>query len=625
MFSAVSFHYYLNEHDKMYNRVIFIKQGENMKKILITCAVLMFVFSVAIAADFSPTLMKLSAPETIKYQFDGKDLTIPVTVSGTPANLLFTVFTKGQAESIGPIQNGHLGWHYVNKIDTCMYVSDMRQYGVGSDTINWDGNDADGNAVPSGEYTYYLWAYDSISTKKPVTKQVAFQYAKTWATIQKYDDNGSPLNNPVIYRFITLPSGWEERADCVHAKWIIGGDPDDATLVETSSINVFRSYTQMALDPNDHTMWFYNSQRPSAVAEVGKYKWVPNGESELQADWGEDGYFLYQLPQTVTEYMNSVAIVGDQILTLNNEFMSGLTYESELLYIDLADGTETARVDMAKWWIRVADAEAGGQASGGPHKIINGPNDTVALSSHTTCLDHVIAPLRYGEISDDIDAMTLWVNGNGDYTGDHNFEEDANMPWVCFDFNVGPYKYISAPDAYGFTIFPSYDMGAVSFGLYTPDGTGVGYHSFSGEAAALKRGDFMIDIGSPYDGIYTDNESAEENTVGWWYVAHDSIKGTITSDVGVDEAAPGAFAVAQNSPNPFNPATTISFSIAEAGNVSIDVFNAAGQKVDTITNEFRSAGNHSVTWDASEFSAGVYFYTVKTGGFSTTMKMMLLK
>ena len=97
------------------------------------------------------------------------------------------------------------------------------------------------------------------------------------------------------------------------------------------------------------------------------------------------------------------------------------------------------------------------------------------------------------------------------------------------------------------------------------------------------------------------------------------------SDVAVDDDAPAAFAVDQNYPNPFNPTTTISFTNVEASNVSIDVFNVAGQKVDTIANEFKSAGSHSVTWDASGFSAGVYFYTVKTGDFSKTMKMTLLK
>ena len=596
-----------------------------MKRIITVLITLLFTFSIAYAADFAPTLLQLTAPNAVEYQFDGTDLSIPVTVSGTPASILFTVFTKDQANNIGPIQNGHLGWHFVNNIDTCIYLADMRQYGVGSNTIVWDGKDNDGNAVPKGEYTYYMWAYDDISTKKPVSRQVPFPYQKTWATLQKYDDDGNPMNKPVIYRFTSVPSGYDERGDCVHAKWIVGGDPDDASLVETSSISVYRGYTKMALDSNDHSMFYYNCQRPSAVAEVGKYKWVPNGESVLQLEWGEDGYFTYQLPQHEDEYMNSVAIVGDQILTLNNEFKSGLSLESELIYIDLEEGSETTRVDMSKWWIRVGDAEAGAQASGGPHKIINGPDDTVALSSHTTCLDQVIAPLRYGEIGGDIDDITLWVNGNGDYTGDHNFEEDADKPWVCFDYNVGPYKYISAPDALGFTMFPSYDMGAVSFGLYAPDGTGASYHAFAGETAGVKYGEFMVDTGSSYDGIYTDNNSAEADKVGWWYIAHDSIKGVISGEVGVDENAPAAFTVAQNTPNPFNPTTTINFSLANPGNVEIDVFNVSGQKIDTITNEFMNAGSHSVTWNASGFSAGMYFYTVKSGDFSKTMKMTLLK
>ncbi len=57
----------------------------------------------------------------------------------------------------------------------------------------------------------------------------------------------------------------------------------------------------------------------------------------------------------------------------------------------------------------------------------------------------------------------------------------------------------------------------------------------------------------------------------------------------------------------------------------MDVFNVAGQKVATVANEFMNAGSHSVTWDASGLSAGVYFYTVKTDKYSKTMKMTLLK
>ncbi|GAI20309.1 unnamed protein product, partial [marine sediment metagenome] len=139
----------------------------------------------------------------------------------------------------------------------------------------------------------------------------------------------------------------------------------------------------------------------------------------------------------------------------------------------------------------------------------------------------------------------------------------------------------------------------------------------------------FVQNGSAYDGIYTDNHSVETDETGTigglWFVGHDSIKGTLTSEVAVEDDAPAAFAVAQNSPNPFNPTTTISLTLAEAGNVSVDVFNVAGQKVDTLVNGFMNAGTHSVVWDASKFSAGVYFYTVKAGDFSKTMKMTLLK
>ena len=112
---------------------------------------------------------------------------------------------------------------------------------------------------------------------------------------------------------------------------------------------------------------------------------------------------------------------------------------------------------------------------------------------------------------------------------------------------------------------------------------------------------------------------------GVFFLGHDSIKGVITSSPVAVEEAPAAFSVAQNSPNPFNPSTTISFTIAQAGNVNVTVYNVAGQKIDTILDGYMSAGSHSVVWDASSSSAGVYFYTVKSGEFSRTLKMTLLK
>jgi dihydroorotase len=88
---------------------------------------------------------------------------------------------------------------------------------------------------------------------------------------------------------------------------------------------------------------------------------------------------------------------------------------------------------------------------------------------------------------------------------------------------------------------------------------------------------------------------------------------------------PVRFAVDQNMPNPFNPATTISFTVEKAGHTTAEIFNTAGQKIATILSAHLNAGRYSVTWDASGFSAGVYFYTVTSGSNSMTRKMTVAK
>ena len=85
------------------------------------------------------------------------------------------------------------------------------------------------------------------------------------------------------------------------------------------------------------------------------------------------------------------------------------------------------------------------------------------------------------------------------------------------------------------------------------------------------------------------------------------------------------FNVVQNEPNPFNAVTTISFSLAKAGNTTIAIYNLTGQKVDTLVNGYIKAGHYSIDWDGSNFSSGVYFYSVKSGEFVKNMKMTLVK
>lgn len=98
--------------------------------------------------------------------------------------------------------------------------------------------------------------------------------------------------------------------------------------------------------------------------------------------------------------------------------------------------------------------------------------------------------------------------------------------------------------------------------------------------------------------------------------------------LGVEEtnsSIPTVYDLAQNFPNPFNPSTTINFSVPEAGLVTLKVFNVLGQEVANLVNEDLAAGNYNVNFNASNLTSGVYFYSITANNFVATKKMMLVK
>ncbi len=88
---------------------------------------------------------------------------------------------------------------------------------------------------------------------------------------------------------------------------------------------------------------------------------------------------------------------------------------------------------------------------------------------------------------------------------------------------------------------------------------------------------------------------------------------------------PVQYSLSQNYPNPFNPSTTIRFAIPKTSNVNLTVYNVLGQRIETLANKVLSAGTYNVMFDASKFSSGIYFYTLKTGNYLMTKKMILLR
>jgi len=91
-----------------------------------------------------------------------------------------------------------------------------------------------------------------------------------------------------------------------------------------------------------------------------------------------------------------------------------------------------------------------------------------------------------------------------------------------------------------------------------------------------------------------------------------------------------ASAISSNYPNPFNPETTISYSIKEEGNVKLEIFNIRGQKVKTLVNEVKSAGSFKANWNGIDnqnnpVASGIYFAKLRTTGTTNIKKMILMK
>ena len=102
-------------------------------------------------------------------------------------------------------------------------------------------------------------------------------------------------------------------------------------------------------------------------------------------------------------------------------------------------------------------------------------------------------------------------------------------------------------------------------------------------------------------------------------------------NIGDRDNMPGLFSLNQNYPNPFNSSTMISFSLEEAGNIELSIFNILGEKVTTLISGYCNAGNSSIVWNGTDDSgrlqtSGIYLYRLKTaGGEMISNKMTLMK
>ena len=127
-----------------------------------------------------------------------------------------------------------------------------------------------------------------------------------------------------------------------------------------------------------------------------------------------------------------------------------------------------------------------------------------------------------------------------------------------------------------------------------------------------------------------DGSSLESNTL-FEYTGNMTIESVIVSDIEGNSIpassviVPSKYALESAYPNPFNPVTTLNFSLPESQEVMLQVYNLQGRVIETLVNSNIEAGYHSVQWNADNYSSGMYFVKMVAGEYIDTQKLMLVK
>ncbi len=144
-----------------------------------------------------------------------------------------------------------------------------------------------------------------------------------------------------------------------------------------------------------------------------------------------------------------------------------------------------------------------------------------------------------------------------------------------------------------------------------------------------ERANLMLEEGNNigYHIDYHDisNEGIGAYTYDQWSYVYMNFSGLKATDAEPDQQTVHTFDLQSNYPNPFNPSTTIEYSVGQPAEVTLNVYNMLGREVATLVDEQKSAGAYKVQFDARNLSSGVYFYRLQAGNKSQVQKMTLIK
>lgn|GEM_PF-5326293 len=157
------------------------------------------------------------------------------------------------------------------------------------------------------------------------------------------------------------------------------------------------------------------------------------------------------------------------------------------------------------------------------------------------------------------------------------------------------------------------------------EGPKEGYRLIHGLGNAGKRNEYILFGLDPVKTYYWSVQAQDNSYAGGPFSEEQSFIPSQLPSIVYDEASSFTFDLKQNTPNPFNPSTTLAYSVPRLVDVRLSIYDLLGRRVTVLVNQKVNAGNHTVTWDATSFSSGVYVAHIQAGDFSKMVKMVLVK
>ena len=515
---------------------------------------LLILFSAAFASadDFNPSILTFNAPEVIEYSFDDNALAIPLDVQGTPAATWLVINTHGKAEDIVNVRNGFLGWHYVNKIDTTVYISDRHQLQPGSHTILWDGRNQDGNPVEPADYGYYFWGYDDQNPRQKVTDylMIGFHWDTDHNFIYEKGEDGLPLAKPLIMGSVICYNANDDvpyKRHGTHHKWEIGSDPYDLSGLQTTWCAMYKDKANIevlqhggpAFNPQDYNIFYHSARNVAEQTEtMFKWEWVEDGEAIRDESWLGWDRVTWSNPAKPTKWNQQPTPYHDD----NYMYITGYghhfhDYEWNMMKCVSYDG-EVIFDKMMHSWYFPDDGNELDYVNGQPSFMDTAGDNKWFMMSYNTCLLLMIDTTNLLLDPDDESDMVVFENRNGDGF----LDADTGPEWYCMNYDIR--RTSIAIDANGFNVIGVSSMGLTSMGVATQVGTGIAHMRFADDTVISteenklrKNGVKLCQSGSNYDGLYLSDAliPGERNT---WngggggkdstnFIAFDSCRGLI--------------------------------------------------------------------------------------------------